>query len=286
MREVERLLGEASVSAEGLLNDAPEDARELPLELQGRAREVAALYGAALVRLIHLARDSAMLAPVDVTAVQLSMRRIEAALRLRAYEEWGPELLHDEDVVLGVRPAGYAEDRWLSPPSALNEIRDAADQAARRVGVLLAEAEAEAQGQLPLRADAAVAVQPGTAFIIMAIDPAMEDAKRAIQEEFARFGIRAVRADDIEHSEEITHRILDAIRTSEFLIADLTAERPSVYYEIGFAHAIGKRPFLYRRAGTPLHFDLAVHNCPEYRNIVELRERVHRRLNAVTGRDQ
>ena len=51
-------------------------------------------------------------------------------------------------------------------------------------------------------------------------------------------------------------------------------EPSSVYYEVGFAHAIGKRPIIYCRAGTMRHFDLSVHNCPEYpeyANITELR---------------
>jgi hypothetical protein len=261
----------------------------LPPDVLARAREISARFHVPLVRVLALARQSQMLGSTDVDAIRLAAKRIEAALRLREYEEWGPQILNDEDRVLGVRPAGFSEDRWLPPDRALMEIDDALDQVLRRLGVLSAETEVElASNASPARlipAAQALGIRPGTAFIMMMIDPErpeLEDIKQAIREECARFGIRATRADEIEHSNEITQQILDEIRTSEFLIADLTGERPSVYYEIGFAHAIGKRPILYRRAGTKLHFDLAVHNCPEYRNVTDLRERLAKRLTAIT----
>lgn len=131
------------------------------------------------------------------------------------------------------------------------------------------------------------ATKRNTAFVIMPMDrskPELEDVLGAIKEVCLGFSIKAYRADEIEHQDRITNVILDEIRNCDVLIADLSYERPNVYYEVGYAHALNKKPILYRRQGTALHFDLSVHNVPEYRNITELRELLRRRLEAILGR--
>jgi hypothetical protein len=45
-----------------------------------------------------------------------------------------------------------------------------------------------------------------------------------------------------------------------------------------------KQEQLYRRANTSLHFDLSIHNVPEYKNVTQLRALLRQRLEAMTGR--
>jgi nucleoside 2-deoxyribosyltransferase len=77
---------------------------------------------------------------------------------------------------------------------------------------------------------------------------------------------------------------LQHIRECEFLIADLSLERPNVYYEIGYAHAIGRHPILFRRKGTPLHFDLSIHMAREFENMTELEKKLESYFEEALGR--
>lgn len=120
------------------------------------------------------------------------------------------------------------------------------------------------------------------AFIMMSIsatDPTLEDALSAIKRATAQHGIEAVRVDEIEHSKKITDVILEKLRGSRFLVCDISTERPNVYYELGFAHGIGKEVILTAREGTTLHFDIKDYNVIFYKNYSELEFRVAKRIS-------
>jgi hypothetical protein len=234
-------------------------------------------------------RSAPLVGGEDLADLRHATKAMRASLQLRRYRFHEVEVLNDEDRILGVRPASQSDDEALPPLEADIVFHDNASSILR----ILAFVEASADLSPPGASAAAGGIdapryRPGTAFVMMWMDPAhpeLADVCDAIKDTFQRFGVNAVRADDIEHDGQITQRVLNELRTSEFLFADLTGARPNVYYEVGFAHALDRRVLLYRKAGTGLHFDLAGYNCPEYANLRDLKDKLARRLESLTNRN-
>ncbi len=211
---------------------------------------------------------------------------MRAALKFRLFDYEDIEILHDEGTVLGVRPARENE-RDVSPSLAKDIFSNSVASLKNRLELADPQPSETIDVALTRPKPIAAGYRPGTAFIMMWMSkdrPELTDLYETIKGCFSEFGIDAVRSDDIEHEDIITERILDQIKTAEFLFADLTGERPSVYYEVGFAHALGRRVILFRKADTQIHFDLAAYNCPEYENLSKLRSMLMKRLESLTGR--
>ncbi len=256
------------------------DLRSESLEITTGLADLATAIGPAI-------RRSALMSDVDAKEAGREIKGMRAALRFRRYRFWDPSVLHDEDIVLGVQPAGE-EDHWpLSPSEAATVFDTWAESLNGRLELIDPHGSGASGLELVPTKSVASGYRPNTAFIMMWMSkdkPELTDLSNAIKRCFSAFDIVAVRSDDIEHQEVITQRMVDEIRTSEFLIADLKGERPSVYYEVGLAHSLGKQPILYRPSGTPVHFDVAHFNCPEYSNLTDLEEKLVKRLEALTGR--
>jgi hypothetical protein len=277
----------AELEKDKRLLDSTLDFDSLSPQLQNSAQSIAGELARVLRSLPALFRVSPLIGETDYSALRKSARTMEAALRFRAYKVWGPQVISDEDQILPVTPAGSSDDQQLYPSDAFQTFVGVYNEIVRLVDLVGAPDDVVAASLASSQTPIVIKLRSKTAFVMMAMDkenPKLVDLKNAVTEVFAEFGIKALRSDDIEHQDVITKRILDEIATSEFLFADLSGERPSVYYEVGYAHALGRYPILFREKGTPLHFDLAVHNCPEYSSFTELRELLRKRLNALTNK--
>ena len=115
-------------------------------------------------------------------------------------------------------------------------------------------------------------------FLIMSFGETddLEDYRAAVKDVCKEAGFQAVRTDS--RPAATTHQIIDAIhhhiQTCGFVIADLTNERPNVYYEIGYAKGLDKKLILTSKKGAPVHFDLHGYNRVEWTGSENLKKQL------------
>lgn len=132
-----------------------------------------------------------------------------------------------------------------------------------------------------------------TVFVAACITPELHLATRTIDETLRDLGYEPYLVNLDPHQDIIDLRIYDNIRRSRFIVADLTYNRQSVYYEVGFAHGLGIEVILTCRNDSfddanddskRIHFDLNHRNILVWENEDELGEKLQRHILQSFGR--
>ncbi|KAB2881550.1 hypothetical protein F9K33_00390 [bacterium] len=85
-------------------------------------------------------------------------------------------------------------------------------------------------------------------------------------------GYYCVRADEIFETRSVINIIYQMIERSTIIIADLTGRNANVFFELGYAHAIGKNTILMAQKQSDIPFDLQHRQFFKYKNGPELKK--------------
>jgi hypothetical protein len=101
-------------------------------------------------------------------------------------------------------------------------------------------------------------------FMVMPFRRELKPIYQAISQALSEKGWIVRRADEIVRPRRITDAILQAILTSDLVVADLTGSNPNVFYELGLAHAIGCDVILLTQENR-IPFDVSTESTIFYR---------------------
>nr|WP_235037416.1 TIR domain-containing protein [Actinomadura sp. K4S16] len=93
-------------------------------------------------------------------------------------------------------------------------------------------------------------------FIVISFDEAMKPTIEAIKRAAKKAGLSARPISDDDADYVISERILEKIDKALFVVADLTMERPNVYFELGYARGKGKTVVTLLKEGSKAHVDV------------------------------
>lgn len=116
-------------------------------------------------------------------------------------------------------------------------------------------------------------------FVLMPFEHKFDDVyKFGIKGAAEDAGAYAERVDDQYYDEGILGRIYNQINKADVIVADMTEHNSNVFYEVGYAHALGKLVLLLTQDSGDIPFDLKHHPHTVYGSIDVLRKELTQRL--------
>ncbi|MEA2095706.1 MAG: hypothetical protein U9P73_03285, partial [Candidatus Cloacimonadota bacterium] len=115
-------------------------------------------------------------------------------------------------------------------------------------------------------------------FVIISFQDDMNPVFDGIKAAGDTFGLNVKRVKDVIGDYKITDQVIQMINSANFIVTDLTHERPNIYFELGYARGLGKTVITIARKGTNVHFDVKDWNYIEYTDSRVLEEDLRKRF--------
>lgn len=124
-------------------------------------------------------------------------------------------------------------------------------------------------------------------FVLMPFDQCFNDIYHlGIKQGCLDAGAYCERVDEQIFNESIIERVYNQISKADIVIADMTNRNPNVFYEVGYAHALGKTTILLTSNVSDIPFDLKQYPHIIYNNsIVSLKEDLTARVKWIIEND-
>jgi len=118
-------------------------------------------------------------------------------------------------------------------------------------------------------------------FVLMPFAPEFDDVyKPGIKPACQDAGAYAERVDEQFYEGGILQRIYNQISKADVIVAGMTGKNPNVFYETGYAHALGKPAILLTRNADDIPFDLKHHPHIVYKGrISDLKPELTKRVS-------
>lgn len=112
-------------------------------------------------------------------------------------------------------------------------------------------------------------------FVLMPFDTAFTDVYQlGIKPACEKAGAYAERLDEQMFTENMLQRIYNQIAVAHIVVADMTGKNPNVFYEVGYAHALGKTVILLTQNKDDIPFDLKHYRHIVYQSVSEVRSQL------------
>lgn len=121
-------------------------------------------------------------------------------------------------------------------------------------------------------------------FVVMSFRRETDDTYGAIDRVCRAYGLEPDRTDKDATTDRIYERIVEGIQRAALVIADVTFQSLNVYYELGFAEALGKDVIVVARKDTKLPFDTNDIPTTFFEDQTRLEEALRLRIERLTGR--